>query len=175
MLDLTKKYLPSTVTVGGKVFSIFTDYRLWMKFCIDFENDVSIENINVSYLFKNEVPKILDKGFFDFAYPKNKLPRSENSKSIKLLDYKYDMDIIYSSFMTQYGIDIIDIEELHWFKFNALLGGLTANTKLVEVMGYRGYEGKEKEYIKFRDMWEIPIQISKEEQKKIDDFEALFN
>ena len=32
MMDLTKKALPNTVTVGGRAYSIYTDFRVWMRF-----------------------------------------------------------------------------------------------------------------------------------------------
>ena len=37
MIDLTKKGLPNVVTINGSPYSIYTDFRLWMRF----ENEVS--------------------------------------------------------------------------------------------------------------------------------------
>ena len=35
MLDLTAKSLPNTIRIHGKDFSIYTDFRVWMKFMIE--------------------------------------------------------------------------------------------------------------------------------------------
>ena len=35
MLDLTAKSLPNTIRIHGKDFSIYTDFRVWMKFIIE--------------------------------------------------------------------------------------------------------------------------------------------
>lgn len=32
MIDLTKKALPNTITVDGRAYSIYTDFRVWMQF-----------------------------------------------------------------------------------------------------------------------------------------------
>ena len=85
--------------------------------------------------------------------------------------------MIYSAFLGQYGIDLIDIEYLHWHKFLALLSGVNDGTRLREVMGYRCYEkSNEKEEVwrsKLKRAWEID-RISKEEQEEIDEFSRLF-
>ena len=55
MINLTSKALPNTVMVGGKAFSINTDYRLWMRFEIELSKGVL--PMEVGYLFRSEVPK----------------------------------------------------------------------------------------------------------------------
>lgn len=65
-----------------------------------------------------------------------------------LYDFIQDSEKIYSAFYSRYKIDL-DKEEMHWFKFLALLSDLR-DCSFTDVMGYRGadlsqYEGKEKE------------------------------
>ena len=47
-----------------------------------------------------------------------------------VMDFEQDADVIYSSFMQSYGIDLIDIPFLHWSKFKALVAGLGDETAL---------------------------------------------
>ena len=56
MIDLTQKALPNTVMVGGRAYSIYTDFRLWMRFEIAVNKLRKGETIDISYLFKNEMP-----------------------------------------------------------------------------------------------------------------------
>ena len=54
MLDLTKKSLPNTIRVKGKDFSIYTDFRVWMKFMIEANKALlNGKGFDVAFLFKN--------------------------------------------------------------------------------------------------------------------------
>lgn len=55
MIDLTKRALPNTVVVGGKAYSIYTDFRLWMRFEIAVGKLQRGETLDISYLFKNDM------------------------------------------------------------------------------------------------------------------------
>lgn len=181
MLNLIKRSLPNTVRVGGRDFSIYTDYRIWMRFEIEVSHMKRTEHIDISYLFKNEMPGSCNlTELFSFCRPKSVLPRStgRGSDNTIILDYEIDADLIYSAFMEQYGIDLIDIEELHWHKFLALLNGLSGSTKLREVMGYRSYKKDNRKnfdlYEELRGAWEIYPSVSEEEQAELDTFNKAF-
>lgn len=58
-----------------------------------------------------------------------------------VFDFEYDGEYIYSSFMLDYGIDLIDMQgRLHWKKFIALFQGLSEQSKIREVMRIRKME-----------------------------------
>lgn len=178
MMDLTNKSLPNTVRVGGRDYSIYTDFRAWMKFEIAVSRLKRGENTDVSYLFKNDMPMYCNiEELFIFSRPKSLLPRPVSHRNIAVLDYELDADLIYSAFLGQYDIDLLEVKELHWHKFLALLKGLNESTRLREVMGYRCYEKVTDEnkdvYEEMRRAWEI-IRISEEEQAEIDKFSSLF-
>ena len=182
MIDLINKALPNTVSVGGKVFSIYTDFRVWMRFCQEYETWDKTGVFDFTYLFKNEIPEFEIEAdynaIFDFAYPKNVIPRGESS-DLRTLDYVIDSDYIYAAFIQQYGIDLMDIEEFHWHKFRALLNSLCDTTKLTEIMGYRCYdESSEKNqqemYRKLRSSWELPQTETAEEKEMEDKFNEMF-
>ena len=179
MMDLTKKALPNTVMVGGKAYSIHTDFRLWMRFEISVSKIKRGETIDISYLFKNDMPVYCDlTELFVFSRPESPLPRPISHSNVIVLDYELDSDLIYAALLGQYGIDLFEVEELHWHKFLALLGGLNESTKLREVMGYRCYEKsteKEKDmYEELRRAWEIEPPMSEEEQAELEEFSNLF-
>lgn len=183
MIDLTKKVLPNTVMVGGRAFRIDTDYRTWLRFLIEYEkfqlNGMKGE-LDISYLFTGDLPVF--RGIEDyssilmFAFPVSILPKSASSSS-RVLDYEIDADYIYSAFLETYGIDLIDIKELHWHKFRALLHGLSA--KLTDIMGYRSYTGEkikdqEEVYRRLKDAWELPELMTEEERKEEEEFNKFF-
>ena len=89
-------------------------------------------------------------------------------KNIKVLDFEYDGGYIYSSFMLDYGIDLIDEQgRLPWKKFIALFQGLSENTKIREVMRIRsmdipkptGKNGKQiQEIMDLKSYYALPVK-----------------
>lgn len=106
---------------------------------------------------------------------------SKNIKSPNIYSFDYDDEYIFSAFLSQYNIDLSDIEYLHWWKFKALFASLSKENKINEIMSYRAIELsdiKDKEqrsyYKKMKDMYSIPK--GKNEQEKINNIEeALIN
>ena len=177
MIDLTKRGLPNVVEINGRPYSIYTDFRVWMRFANDAKYMKSDEYMDVSYIFKNDMPKYCNLNILlDFCFPKSELPRNKgNSKEIHF-DYVLDADYIYAAFMSQYGIDLIEIEELHWHKFLALFKGLKDDEIICKIMGYRGYEkddGKTDRFARLKEDWRIEY-ISPKEQAEIDEFNNMF-
>lgn len=61
-----------------------------------------------------------------------------SSGNLRLFDFEQDSIYIYSSFMTDYGIDLFEEQnKLHWWKFISLFQGLSDKTKMREVMNIR--------------------------------------
>lgn len=62
-------------------------------------------------------------------------------KQQKLFDFEYDGEYIYSSFLMDYELDLVEMQgKLPWKKFIALFQGLSDKTKIKEVMRIRGME-----------------------------------
>ncbi|WP_337539191.1 Gp15 family bacteriophage protein [Suilimivivens sp.] len=180
MIDLTARSLPNTVYVNGRLFSIYTDFRVWMRFEKSLTGHRRGEFLPYRYLFKNDYPVLTDlNDLLAFSRPEKKLPRQVGSagSGIIAIDFELDANLIYAAFLQQYGIDLIDIPELHWHKFLALLDGLKG-TKMDEVMGYRFYEkqvdNRTDQYEQLREAWEIEVPLSEEEQAELDEFNAKF-
>lgn len=98
---------------------------------------------------------------------------SSDSPDKPILDFDYDVGLIYAAFMEQYNIDLIDIDFLHWWKFKALLLGLNENTKLSKVMYYRSVEidsKMDKEQKKFlremKKLYALPDRRTDKEKEK---------
>lgn len=97
--------------------------------------------------------------------------------SEKLYDLTEDAPYIYSSFLQEYGIDLIDMQgKLRWEKFNALLMGLRDKTKFKEIVGIRGAElPKDKEERKrLRELKRI-YALKSNKSTKDQELEQMFN
>lgn len=175
-MNLMEKGLTDTVAIGGEPFLLNTDFRIWMRFCNEIEKWGGRYDLNISYIFADQIPVIREKedmsAIMAFAYPPAVIPKGSSGET-RVLDYEIDADYIYSAFFGQYGIDLTETD-MHWHKFRALLNGLNNSTKLHEIMGYRCYEGKDKEYIKLRNAWELPVVLSAQQSEQIEEFDKYF-
>lgn len=80
------------------------------------------------------------KEIFDNCINTPKRPEKQQ-KGPPVLDFDHDAEYIYSSFMLDYGIDLVDMQgKLHWKKFISLFRGLSEQTKIREVMRIRSMD-----------------------------------
>ena len=176
MIDLTRKKLPNTVTVDGRAYSIHTDFREWLRFMEDVKGMRSGQLVDVSYLFKNDMPSRCDvASLMEFASPQNEVPRGSGSDEV-ILDYKIDSDFIVAGFWEHYGVDLTSIEYMHWHVFIALMRGLTI--QLRDIMQYRSYRRDDRKdvdvYEELRRAWEIIPPLTEAYQKELDEFSKTF-
>ena len=55
-----------------------------------------------------------------------------------LFSFSIDYPYILSAFLRDYGIDLIDIKYLHWWKFRMLFDGLSEDNEIKKRIMYRG-------------------------------------
>lgn len=104
---------------------------------------------------------------------KESAEKSKNKSKKQIYSYEYDAKYIYSAFLDQYGIDLNEIEYLHWFKFKALFEGLKSDNKICEIMGYRAIDlnkikdkEQKKKYKQLQRQWALPDNRTIEEKEQ---------
>lgn len=136
-------------------------------------------------LFFEEPPQDLKKAIEGILwfYSKGKNEKNEksneNSKRNNIYSFEYDAELIYSAFLSQYSIDLNEIEYLHWWKFKSLFEGLNEENKICKYMQYRSIdlnklktkEEKDK-YRKLKQLCALPDERTEEEKEK--DFAEAF-
>ncbi|WP_304509673.1 bacteriophage Gp15 family protein [Anaerotignum sp.] len=92
-------------------------------------------------------------------------------KRDRIYSFEHDAGYIYSAFLEQYGIDLTEVCELHWWKFRSLFQGLREDTAFCKIMGYRAMEisenmGKEQKefYRKMKEFYRIPFSKGEDEK-----------
>ena len=177
-MTLTKA-LPNTVTCHGRAFSVYTDYRTWMRFETQLLNWREGDDFPIDYLFKNDVPFNPDLAdLLAFSRPKSELPRKiGQDDDTVVIDWEIDAELIYAAILGQYGIDLFEVPDLHWHKFLAMIKGLNEQTKLREVMQYRLYKREDNknvdQYERLRSAWEIS-RMTPEQEKELEEFNKVF-
>jgi len=139
-----------------------TKINTGLKMLIDDTLDeYSIEKKDeIFYSLIKEIFKIDEEDIQPTDIDGNPMPKMpEDTK--KTYDLKQDAEYIYASFMSDYGIDLFEMQgKLHWYKFKALLGGLTEGSKFLRVIEIRTMElpkgkGMEKERQRIKKLKEI--------------------
>lgn len=127
---------------------INTNFRSFILFELLMQDNTIKENEKISMaikLFFKEMPQDLKKAIdgilWFYKCGEEEIVKKNNSKNKKqIYSYEYDAKLIYSAFKDQYGIDLNEIEYLHWFKFRALFEGLKSDNKICEIMSYRAID-----------------------------------
>lgn len=130
-------------------------------------------------LFYKETPQDLKKAiegilWFYRCGEEEKVGKSNGEgRKKQIYSYEYDAKYIYSAFLDQYGIDLNEIDYLHWFKFKALFEGLKSENKICEIMGYRAIDiskikdkEEKKKYRKLQREFALPDNRSIEEKEQ---------
>lgn len=181
--------LPTTINIEGEDYSINSDFRTSILFeLLMQDNSISDEDkiMQALELYYPKLPKSVNEAiekmlwFYrcgkDIIEPKNK----GNGKSTQVYSFDFDDDYIYSAFLDQYGVDLQDIEYLHWWKFKAMFKALKEDNEIVKIMGYRVMDLskiKDKEekshYKKLKELYKIPSVLSKDEKEKLIEIEQI--
>lgn len=120
--------LPETVECGGKEYPINTDFRV-ILLALKLMSDPNIMPRNrrallAGILFPGCVPPD-PWGAVQVFLHRGRTDAPEGG-GVRDFDYEQDAEEIYAAFMQVYGIDLIDVEHMHWWKFCALLDGVFA-------------------------------------------------
>ena len=197
-MSLLTSRLPTSVIINNLEFKLNTNFRNSIIFEeLILNEDISKEQVqnkalelyyNRPIIKEYRFPALQGiMWFYSCGRPEEETEgRREQHNNTKISDiysFKYDDEYIYSAFLGQYGIDLQDIDYLHWWKFKAMFKSLKNDNKIVEIMGYRSMDLnsiKDKEqkafYKKMQDIYKLPEIINKDELEKQNALEeALLN
>ena len=167
-LNLLMDILPEYVNIDGEEYFIDTNFRNGIIFEKIAFSDIPIKNKVAQLLpifYTEQMPRNTTVametiiGFYSCGVEtkKDTAPQRRKNGNVVLkpkmiYDYFHDAPYIYAAFLGNYGIDLNDIEYLHWWKFHALFRGLPSSAKIVEIMGYRG---RRSFHSKIRSLWPV--------------------
>lgn len=177
--------VPKTVKVLGKEYTINSNFRTFILFELLIQ-DESLSEVEkgiqaLKLCYEDEIPPDLNSAIEGILYfyrggkEENEIQgREGNGNYTQPYSYEYDAELIYSAFLSQYNIDLQDIEYLHWWKFKALFKGLSEEHEIKKAIKFRTMDlnkikdKQEREYYrKMKEVYKLPI--SEEEQKRLDD------
>lgn len=146
---LTDK-LPTTITVGKVSFELDVRTSTALNCIRKLKEDIAYE-IKVMYITSRLG---LATDFFDEAIEFLTGPSQAKGKGSPSFDYFQDANLIYSAFQQAYGLSLDEVTNMHWWRFLALLEGLPAGTRFMDVISIRTMEidPKESPEVKLRKL-----------------------
>lgn len=186
-LNLLMDILPEYVTIDGEEYFIDTNFRNGIIFeKIAFSDIPTKDKVAqlLSVFFTERIPQNITVametiiGFYSCGVDTKKKTAPQKRKNGNVLlkpkmiyDYFHDAPYIYAAFLGNYGIDLNDIEYLHWWKFHALFRGLPSSAKIVEIMGYRGTDlgrikskSEQERIARMKEIYALPQELSFEDK-----------
>ena len=184
---------PEFVKIEQKKYKINTDFRIAIE-CQDIATDETIGDCEraLAIIYKlfgddgidnpNHYEKLLELGKKYLSCGKEIGNSNENPD----MDFIQDIDYIEASFMSDYNIDLANVE-MHWWKFYNLINGLSNSEMgnccvLNRVRNLRNFDTKDIKDQKGREKIEkakkqvslkkkvIKKELTTEQQKNIDNF-----
>lgn len=182
LLDL----LPDTVDIGGVEYPINTDFRISILFELMMQDSSLPDKEKMQEairLYYPEIPHDLKEAVEKLIWfyrcgkvekaKKNTASQEEEENTQERLVYSFEHDdrYIYAAFLSDYGIDLQDVEDLHWWKFRAMFLALNDSCEFKKIMGYRSMKitstmSKEQRafYEKMQRVHALPIPDGEQEK-----------
>lgn len=191
-LNILLDRIPETVMISGREHPINHDFRTSMLFEIMMGDD-SLSNeekaLNALDLYYGEITEDPDEAiekllwFYRCGEEKKQkkkqkrfdektgtLVEVEDDPVDPVYSFEHDAPYIYAAFLQQYGIDLT-VEDMHWWKFKALLKSLSDDTKFIQIVGYRSIEidsGMSKQqkafYQRMKETYALPLPEGEQER-----------
>ena len=180
MANIILDVLPETVEIDGVEYQINSDFRISILFELLMQDDEVgkrqklMSGLRLYYpVVPQNLTEAVDKMIWFYRCGREAeedRPGKSGGRAKQVYSFQYDDDYIYAAFLEQYGIDLQDVEDLHWWKFRALFKGLREDTEIVKIMGYRSIEitskmSKEQKefYKKMQSVHALPISDAEKE------------
>lgn len=152
MMNFLTERLPDSINVQGVEYPIQTDFRTILRYSAQMD---TIEEDNLTEIiscmkiviyrdFPDDISSAISAlNWFIKCGREEKRNRPSNKllgvNSNQPFDFFIDGELIWSAFRRNdvYGIDLLEVPYLHWWKFIAMLDDLPEDTRLHRIMDYR--------------------------------------
>lgn len=175
---------PEVIEIAGEEYPINTGYPFALA-CFACIEDKDLSEVERAYgvlaILYKEIPEDTNEALrLAVKYlQRGKAAKEDGPDRAKDMDYQEDIDYIRSSFRSDYGINLNEKEDMHWWEFSELLQGLTDGCILNRIRDLRNYDLTDVKDPKTRSkiiraQREVALtkQLSDEEQDTLDDFYA---
>ncbi len=136
-MNILYEQFPEEIKVNGEYYPIVTDFREWIRFTELVEDDSVPWRMKCGLLLQwylDKVPEDIEAAIYalgDFLMCKRMYqddPEDEEEGQQKrgkpVFSFSEDAGCIYAAFREAYGIDLQQIDYMHWWEFRSLFDWL---------------------------------------------------
>lgn len=155
-MNLLYERFPEHVVVNGKKIRIVTDFREYLKL-IDLLKDEEVDTMSKANLIMQWFLDDPGEDFSECLQALSDFVTNYRGQEIKknlqekddlgdekqhnpVISYTQDAPYIISGFQECYGIDLLGIPYMHWWKFQMLIDGMNEECELKKRMNYRNID-----------------------------------
>ena len=174
---------PTVYTLGDKEYPLNTSFRFGILFEQMMLDDALSNREKGLAALELFFPGILPTGeneagsailwFYNCGKPWKRGSTARMRRAGKVFDYDQDDGYIFAAFLEQYGVDLEQVQDLHWWKFKAMFDALRPDCLFSKIVEWRSTDltqvkdPKEKKFI--QDMKQVyRLRKSVDEQEKLD-------
>lgn len=143
MKNILTTKLPKSINVKNHEIEIYTDFKKWIEFEIELENDlVSNDKIRSLINLVKEKNKINETNIEEVVdklllfYNCGEKNSNENASNKQMYSFDKDQYLVYTDFIRFYDIDLSEAD-MHWWKFKKLFVELPLGSSTKEAMKFR--------------------------------------
>jgi len=147
-MNMLTEAFPTTILVGGGSYPIYTDFRDWINFeeMIRDPDLDDITKVNSALGYLKEVPDNPLESLAEIITALNEFysmsflhwRKGKGGGSAKpIFSWVYDAPYVIGAFRSYYGLNILEVDYMHWWEFKALFDALPNECKLNERISYR--------------------------------------
>ena len=142
-MNLLIEELPEAVEIDGIEYPINTDFRACLRVISAYEdNDLTAYEKHAILLANlypkppHDMAKAIEQAI-KFLNGGSTTNDDEIGAALRLYSFKQDAGLIFAAFKQTHGIDLLDTEYLHWWKFLALFSDLGTETTFCNLVSLR--------------------------------------
>jgi len=201
------KIFPENVSIGGDLYSVNADFKNILRILdmLDDENISEYKKIHKlrEWFFDDGLPDNMSREtiidvFIDFlreTTPSNGAPRAsrptpdemdrieKTEERERQFCYHFDAGEIYAGFLSEYHIDLIDVD-MHWYKFRILLENLSPESafkrkielRIMDLSGHDSLDGGRKfaELARAKESVQLPTRVTKTIENLQEEFNEIW-
>lgn len=143
MKNILTTRLPKSINVQNQEIEIYTDFKKWIEFEIELENDLVSKDkirslINLvkekNKINETNIEEVVDKLLLFYNCGEKNSNESANNK--QMYSFNKDQYLVYTDFIRFYDIDLSEAD-MHWWKFKKLFVELPSGSSTKEAMKFR--------------------------------------
>lgn len=191
--NLAQDAPPAEISVGGVLYKINVDFRVWIGVLLDLRDLISTPMTpeqamhNAEVLIKiekavfgktiNQPPAEVINAIVQFSQGYPEAPIGEGKgNDVQTYSLDWDLNYIIIAIMNQFGVDLTyrRKEPFHWWEFLLFFRALSGNHFILRLMEIRGYDGKDADMKRQAQRYALPRENDADDKAMSDAFNELF-